>query len=65
MDFYQRKFPDRGSVWALAEDHVNKSLLFAGTEFGVFFTNDGGHKWIQLKGNLHDNSNSRHRNTKT
>jgi photosystem II stability/assembly factor-like uncharacterized protein len=44
--------PDRGSVWSLAEDYVNKNLLFAGTEFGVFFTNDGGHKWIQLKGNL-------------
>ncbi|MCI0417207.1 glycosyl hydrolase [bacterium] len=44
--------PARGSVWTLAEDHVNKDLLFAGTEFGIFFTNDGGRKWIQLKGNL-------------
>lgn len=44
--------PDRGSVWSLAEDYVNKNLLFAGTEFGIFFSNDGGHKWIQLKGNL-------------
>jgi hypothetical protein len=29
---------------------VNPSLLFAGTEFGLFFTVDGGQKWIQLKG---------------
>src|SRR4030095_2046797 len=27
-------------------------LLFAGTEFGVFFTPNGGGKWIQLKGGL-------------
>jgi len=26
--------------------------LFVGTEFGIFFTNDGGQKWIQLKGGL-------------
>jgi photosystem II stability/assembly factor-like uncharacterized protein len=44
--------PDRGSVWTIAEDHVKSDLLFAGTEFGIFFTNDGGRKWIQLKGNV-------------
>ena len=40
--------PERGSVWALVEDHVNPNLLFAGTEFGLYFTIDGGKKWIQL-----------------
>lgn len=44
--------PERGSVYAIAEDHVNPSLLFIGTEFGCFFTVDGGAKWIQLKGGL-------------
>ncbi|MEP6708111.1 MAG: glycosyl hydrolase [Pyrinomonadaceae bacterium] len=44
--------PKNGPVWALAEDPVNPSLLFAGTEFGVFFSVDGGQKWIQLKGGL-------------
>jgi photosystem II stability/assembly factor-like uncharacterized protein len=44
--------PERGSVYALAEDHVKPELLFAGTEFGVFFTIDGGKKWIQLKGGM-------------
>jgi hypothetical protein len=44
--------PVRGSVYAIAEDHVNPNLLFAGTEFGVFFTVDGGQKWTQLKGGL-------------
>ncbi len=44
--------PPRGSVLALAEDHVNSQLLFVGTEFGLFFTTDGGKKWRQLKGGL-------------
>jgi len=44
--------PKNGPVWAIAEDHVNPNLLFAGTEFGVFFSVDGGQKWIQLKSGL-------------
>ncbi len=31
---------------------MNPNLLFAGTEFGIFFTVDGGQKWVQLKGGL-------------
>jgi photosystem II stability/assembly factor-like uncharacterized protein len=42
--------PARGSLWALVEDHEDPNLLFAGTEFGVFFTVDGGKRWVQLKG---------------
>jgi photosystem II stability/assembly factor-like uncharacterized protein len=44
--------PANGPVLAIAEDHVNPDLLFVGTEFGLFFTIDGGKKWIQLKGGL-------------
>jgi photosystem II stability/assembly factor-like uncharacterized protein len=44
--------PERGSVYAIAEDHINSNLLFAGTEFGVFFTIDGGNNWVQLKSGL-------------
>jgi photosystem II stability/assembly factor-like uncharacterized protein len=44
--------PDNGSVLAFAEDPVNPNLLFAGTEFGAFFTVDGGAHWVQLKGGL-------------
>ncbi len=44
--------PERGSVYAIAEDTLNPNLLFIGTEFGIFFTVDGGTKWIQLKGGL-------------
>jgi photosystem II stability/assembly factor-like uncharacterized protein len=42
--------PENGPVWSLVEDHVNPNLLFAGTEFGLFFTIDGGKKWTQLTG---------------
>lgn len=44
--------PERGSVWCVVEDHVNRDLLFAGTEFGLFFTVDGGKAWVQLKGGV-------------
>lgn len=44
--------PKNGPVLAIAEDHVNPNLLFTGTEFGLFFSIDGGQKWIQLKGGM-------------
>lgn len=44
--------PARGSTYAIAEDHVNPNLLFVGTEFGMYFSVDGGGKWIQMRGGL-------------
>jgi hypothetical protein len=44
--------PANGMALAFAEDHVNPNLLFVGTEFGLYFTVDGGKKWIRLKNNL-------------
>jgi hypothetical protein len=44
--------PERGTVYTLAEDHEKPSLMFAGTEYGVFFTIDGGMRWTQLEGGL-------------
>jgi hypothetical protein len=40
--------PERGTVHTLAEDHVAPGLLFVGTEFGLYFTNDGGDHWQEL-----------------
>ncbi len=40
--------PQRGTVHTLAEDHVDPNLLFAGTEFGLYFSNDGGSSWHEL-----------------
>jgi photosystem II stability/assembly factor-like uncharacterized protein len=39
-------------IYALAEDHVDRNLLFAGGEFGVYFTVDGGAHWIELTGEM-------------
>ncbi len=44
--------PERGSTYCIAEDPVNPSLLFAGTEFGIYTSLDGGGKWLKLKGGL-------------
>lgn len=44
--------PANQPVWGIAEDHVNPNLLFVGTEYGLFFTVDGGGKWIQMRGGL-------------
>ena len=44
--------PENGPLLAFVEDTVNPNLLFAGTEFGAFFSIDGGQHWVQLKGGL-------------
>ena len=44
--------PTRLLTWRLVQDHVKKDMLFAATEFGIYFTYDGGSNWIQLKGKL-------------
>ena len=44
--------PARGSIWTVAEDVKERDLLFVGTEFGLFFSREGGKKWVQLKGGL-------------
>lgn len=44
--------PERGSTYSMMEDHVDPNLLFAATEFGVYFSNDGGKSWRQLKNGL-------------
>ncbi|MBT8143580.1 MAG: glycosyl hydrolase, partial [Gammaproteobacteria bacterium] len=49
-DSISGNLPERGTVHTLVEDHVDPNLLFAGTEFGVFFTQDGGRNWMRLKG---------------
>jgi photosystem II stability/assembly factor-like uncharacterized protein len=42
--------PNRNPVWCVVEDHVNPQLLFAGTEFALFVTADGGANWAKLSG---------------
>jgi hypothetical protein len=44
--------PQRSGVWSIVQDHLNGNLLFAGMEFGVWMTIDGGTHWVQLKGGI-------------
>jgi hypothetical protein len=46
--------PENGTVHTIQQDHIKPDLLFAGTEFGAFFTTDGGRKWTRLKSGLPD-----------
>ena len=42
--------PERTLVWRIVQDHVNKDLLFVATEFGIYFTVDGGGQWVKIEG---------------
>lgn len=42
--------PDKHLVWRMVQDGEKPGLLFAGTEFGAFFTVDGGGSWVKLAG---------------
>jgi photosystem II stability/assembly factor-like uncharacterized protein/uncharacterized membrane protein YgcG len=44
--------PDNGPVLAIAEDPVDPNLIFVGTEYGLFFTQNGGTKWTRLRNGL-------------
>jgi photosystem II stability/assembly factor-like uncharacterized protein len=42
--------PQRSGAWSLAADTVNPNLLFAGMEFGLYTTVDGGAHWVKMSG---------------
>jgi photosystem II stability/assembly factor-like uncharacterized protein len=42
--------PERHVLWRIVQDHEKPGLMFLGTEFGVFFTVNGGGDWTKLKG---------------
>jgi len=44
--------PDRHTVLSVEQDFISPDLLFAGTEFGIFFTTNGGKNWTQLKSGI-------------
>ncbi len=47
-EYIASDLPERGSVYDLAQDHKDPDLLFTGTEFGVYYTHNGGKEWIEL-----------------
>ena len=40
--------PKRGPTHTIVEDHINANLLFVGTEFGLFFSQNGGSSWDEF-----------------
>ncbi|PID81559.1 glycosyl hydrolase [bacterium DOLZORAL124_64_63] len=44
--------PERGTIYTIGQDGVDPDLLFVGTEFGVFFTRNGGRNWVQLSAGM-------------
>ncbi len=44
--------PGNGTVHTLEQDTERKDLLFAGTEFGIFFSINDGQNWTQLKAGI-------------
>ena len=44
--------PANGSAQVIREHPRNGNLLFVGTEFGAFYSADGGKTWTQLKYNI-------------
>lgn len=44
--------PENGTVHSIQQDYKNKNILFAGTEFGVFVSVNGGKYWAQLKSGI-------------
>jgi photosystem II stability/assembly factor-like uncharacterized protein len=42
--------PKWGSAHTIAEDHIDPNLLFVGTEFGLFFSQNGGENWTKMTG---------------
>jgi photosystem II stability/assembly factor-like uncharacterized protein len=39
-------------VWAIQQDHVRPDLLFLGTEFGIYWSPNGGGNWHKLTGGV-------------
>jgi hypothetical protein len=42
--------PERSGAWSVIQDAVDGNLLFAGMEFGVYATLDGGAHWLRMAG---------------
>ena len=46
------KLPANGTIHTIEQDNVNPNLLFAGSEFGFYFSIDGGSEWLEFKTGL-------------
>jgi photosystem II stability/assembly factor-like uncharacterized protein len=50
--FINGNLPNRLITWRIVQDHKKKDMLFAATEFGIYFTNNAGNTWTKLDGGV-------------
>ncbi|WP_222984193.1 WD40/YVTN/BNR-like repeat-containing protein [Flagellimonas meishanensis] len=51
-NFINGNLPKTLLTWRIVQDHKKSNLLFLATEFGIYFTNNGGGNWTKLDGGL-------------
>ena len=44
--------PAKGTVYAIVDDPKDPNILYAGTEFGLWFTRNRGQQWTRLNGGM-------------
>jgi photosystem II stability/assembly factor-like uncharacterized protein len=44
--------PAKGTVYAVIDDPKDPNMLYVGTEFGLYFSRNGGQQWTRLRGGL-------------
>jgi hypothetical protein len=44
--------PARGTVYSMVDDPKDPNILYVGTEFGLFFTRNGGQQWTRIRSGL-------------
>ena len=44
--------PNGTLIWRVVQDHVKPELMFLATEFGIYFTINGGGKWTKFTGGV-------------
>ena len=44
--------PDGFLCWRIVQDHVDKNLMFLGTEYGVYVSLNGGNNWIKFSNGI-------------
>ncbi|HET7698414.1 MAG TPA: hypothetical protein VFK57_22055 [Vicinamibacterales bacterium] len=42
--------PERSGAWSVVQDWINPNVMFAGMEFGLYATVDGGQHWVRMSG---------------
>ncbi len=44
--------PEKLLIWRIVQDHVDPNLLYLATEYGVYFSNNGGDEWTKLSSGM-------------